>query len=98
MLERLEGGCVIGTGKGKWANNRLVPEERLEEIDAKQDKCEEGKRQPDRPGNQQHPALQADIGSCGLYAHLFHLFLAQCIRKLDYATHEIFQREEKLNY
>jgi hypothetical protein len=40
-----------GAGAEKRADNRLAPEERLEEIDAKQDEFEEGESQPECSGN-----------------------------------------------
>ena len=72
MLERQECWCIIGTGKGEWADFRLAPEERLQEIDAKQDEIEKGKSQPHCSGKQKHPASQSAFSSCCPGFHLFH--------------------------
>ena len=73
MLERQECWCIIGTGKGEWADFRLAPEERLQEIDAKQDEIEKGKSQPHYSGKQKHPASQSAFSSCCPGFHLFHI-------------------------
>ena len=81
MLERQKCWCIIGTGKGKRADYCLAPEERLEEIDAKQDEIEEEKSQPGSSGNQKLSSLSGArrcllslVASLSLFPRAMHPF------------------------